>query len=83
MVKSLESVHQELMEIAKESNKLSYTKYTSEDIEKLQKRLRNIDCQYTEGSFNQTSYEEEGLAQVSGELEKVHNTLHRMLARID
>jgi lipid II:glycine glycyltransferase (peptidoglycan interpeptide bridge formation enzyme) len=83
MVKNLENVHQELMEIARESNRLSYTRYTSEDVEKLQNKLRDIDSQYTEGCFNQTSYEEEGLAQVSDELEKVHKTLHRMLTRID
>ncbi|GAA5805036.1 hypothetical protein EDC94DRAFT_613047 [Helicostylum pulchrum] len=90
MVKNLENVHQELMDIARESARLSYTKYTSDDVEKLQNRLRGIDSQYNEGAFgdmNSTSdcgrYEEEGQAQVSNELEKVHKTLHVMLSRID
>ncbi|CEP14997.1 hypothetical protein [Parasitella parasitica] len=88
MVKNLENVHQELMDIARESNRLCYTKYTSDDVEKLQNRLRQIDSQYNEGAFrnpeiNYGCYEDEGQAQVSGELEKVHNTLHRMLSRID
>ena len=88
MVKNLENVHQELMDIARESNRLSYTKYTSDDVEKLQNRLRQIDSQYNEGAFqnsemNSGLYEEEGQAQVAFELEKVHNTLHRMLSRID
>ncbi|KAG2199220.1 uncharacterized protein EV154DRAFT_521783 [Mucor mucedo] len=90
MVKNLENVHQELMDIARQSNRLSYTKYTSDDIEKLQNRLRNIDSQYNEGRFGDMTscadggcYEEEGQAQVSDELEKVHKTLHVMLSRID
>jgi hypothetical protein len=91
MVKNLENVHQELMNIARESNRLSYTKYTSDDVEKLQDRLRTIDNQYAEGAFNGMNsstemsgrYEEEGQAQVSDELEKVHKTLHVMLSRID
>lgn len=88
MVKNLENVHQELMDIARESNRLSYTKYTSDDVEKLQNRLRQIDSQYNEGAFqnsemNSGLYEEEGQAQVAFELEKVHSTLHRMLSRID
>ncbi|GAN01023.1 hypothetical protein MAM1_0004c00453 [Mucor ambiguus] len=88
MVKNLENVHQELMDIARESNRLSHTKYTSDDVEKLQNRLRQIDCQYNEGTFsnpemNSGRYEEDGNAQVVHELEKVHNTLHRMLSRID
>ncbi|KAI8087699.1 uncharacterized protein B0P05DRAFT_531961 [Gilbertella persicaria] len=88
MVKRLEDVHQELMEIAKESNRLSYTKYSLDDVEKLQDRLRKIDSQYNEGAFRNTEmnsviYEEEGQAQVSDELEKVHRTLHCMLSRID
>ena len=87
MVKNLEDVHQELMDIARQSNRLSYTKYTSDDIEKLQNRLRTIDSQYNEGAFQSMTscvgYEEEGQAQVSDELEKVHNNLHIMLSRID
>lgn len=89
MVKNLENVHQELMDIARASNRLSHSKYTSDDVEKLQTRLRAIDCQYNEGAFcgEMTSaegrYEEEGQAQVSDELEKVHKTLHVMLSRID
>ncbi|KAI7902657.1 uncharacterized protein BX663DRAFT_454729 [Cokeromyces recurvatus] len=89
MVKKLESVHQELMDIAKESNRLSHTKYSEDDIEKLQERLRAIDSQYREGAFGEKAssdvdrYEEEGLAQVSDELEKVHTILHRMLARLE
>ncbi|KAG1140059.1 hypothetical protein G6F37_006296 [Rhizopus arrhizus] len=83
MVKNLENVHQQLMEIARESNRVSYTKYTADDIEKLQDKLRIIDSQYTEGAFDAGHYEEEGLAQVSDELEKVHRTLHRLLARIE
>ncbi|KAI9362359.1 hypothetical protein BD770DRAFT_382439 [Pilaira anomala] len=88
MVKNLENVHQELMEIARESNRLSHTKYTSDDVEKLQNRLRGINSQYNEGAFGTMTsdcsrYEEEGLAQVSNVLEKVHTTLHVMLSRID
>lgn len=90
MLKNLEDVHQELMDIAKESNRLSHTKYTSDDIERLQNRLSHIDSHYSEGAFNGMSsnvecgrYEEEGQAQVSDELEKVHKTLHVMLSRID
>ena len=88
MVKRLADVHQELMDIAVESNRLSYTKYTLDDLENLQNRLRKIDSQYNEGAFkctemNSATYEEEGQAQVSDELEKVHRTLHRMLSRID
>ncbi|KAI9485674.1 MAG: hypothetical protein EXX96DRAFT_515150 [Benjaminiella poitrasii] len=88
MVKKLETVHQELMDIARQSNRLSHTKYTEDDIEKLQHRLRVIDSQYNEGAFGEMNsdvdrYEEVGLAQVSDELEKVHNTLHRMLARLE
>lgn len=90
MVESLENVHQELMDIAKQSNRLSHTKYTSDDVKKLQNRLHNIDCQYNEGRFSDMAsysdggcYEEEGQAQVSDELEKVHKTLHAMLSRID
>lgn len=90
MVKNLENVHQELMDIARQSSRLSYTKYTSDDVEKLQNRLRNIDSQYNEGRFSDMTscsdggcYEEEGQAQVSDELEKVHKTLHVMLSRID
>jgi hypothetical protein len=89
MVKSLENVHHQLMDIARESNRLSHTKYTSDDVEKLQNKLRSIDSQYNEGAFcgEMTSaegrYEEEGQAQVSNELAKVHSTLHLMLSRID
>lgn len=93
MVKDLEKFHQELMDIARESNRLSHTKYTSDDVEKLQDRLRRIDSQYNEGAFyndemkssgtSAGKYELEGEAQVSDELEKVHKTLHRMLSRID
>lgn len=83
MVKNLENVHQELMEIAKDSNKLSYTKYTSDDVEKLQDKLRQIDSQYNQGRFGQAYYEEEGSAQISDELARIHNTLHRMLSRLD
>jgi lipid II:glycine glycyltransferase (peptidoglycan interpeptide bridge formation enzyme) len=82
-IKNLENVHQELMEIAKESSKLSHTKYTSDDVEKLQNKLRDIDSQYSQGCFTQSQYEEQGLAQVSDELERVHTTLHRMLSRLD
>ncbi|KAL9554666.1 hypothetical protein MBANPS3_002717 [Mucor bainieri] len=64
MVKNLENVHQELMDIARESNRLSHTKYTSDDVEKLQNRLRQIDSQYNEGTFsnpemNSGRYEED------------------------
>ncbi|KAG2198263.1 hypothetical protein INT47_004347 [Mucor saturninus] len=88
MVKNLENVHQELMDIARQSNKLSYTKYSFDDVEKLQNRLRLIDSQYNEARFRDMTsdngcYEEEGQAQVSDELVKVHKTLHIMLTRID
>ncbi|KAG0746738.1 hypothetical protein G6F57_005474 [Rhizopus arrhizus] len=83
MIKNLEAVHQELMEIARESNRLSYTKYSADDIEKLQDKLQIIDSKYSQGAFDAGHYEEEGLAQVSDELEKVHRTLHRLLARVD
>jgi hypothetical protein len=89
MVKNLENVHQQLMDIARESNRLSHTKYTADDVEKLQNKLRSIDSQYNEGAFccEMTSaegrYEEEGQAQVVHELEKIHNTLYHMLSRID
>jgi GTP1/Obg family GTP-binding protein len=87
MVKDLENFHQELMDIARESKRLSHTKYTSDDVEKLQDRLRSIDSRYNEGTFcgeaTPGRYEEEGQAQVVDELEKVHKTLHAMLSRID
>ncbi|KAI8985911.1 hypothetical protein BDB01DRAFT_786814 [Pilobolus umbonatus] len=88
MVKSLEIVHQQLMDIAKESNRLSYTKYTADDVNELKGRLREIDSQYSEGTFStdsctDTRYEQEGLAQVVNELEKVHKTLHVLLYRIE
>ncbi|CAO3683912.1 unnamed protein product [Rhizopus stolonifer] len=83
MVKNLENVHQQLMEIARESNTMSYRKYTADEVEKLQDKLRAIDSQYHQGAFDCGHYEQEGLAQVSDELERVHRTLHRLLARID
>ncbi|KAI8968194.1 hypothetical protein BDF20DRAFT_916749 [Mycotypha africana] len=87
MVKNLEDYHQELMNIAKESNQLAYRNYSADEVEKLQQRLRHIDSAYNEGAFRcgemtsstASRYEEEGLAQVTDELEKVHNTLHPFL----
>ncbi|RCH91044.1 hypothetical protein CU097_011164 [Rhizopus azygosporus] len=83
MVKNLENVHHELIEIARESNRLACRSYTADDIEKLQDRLRAIDSQYNQGAFDAGHYEEDGLAQVSDELERVHRRLHRMLSRIE
>ncbi|KAI9257438.1 hypothetical protein BY458DRAFT_518950 [Sporodiniella umbellata] len=83
MVKNLENVHQQLMEVARESNTMSYRKYTAGEVERLQDKLRLIDSQYSQGAFDMGLYEQEGLAQVSHELEKVHRTLHCLLARLD
>jgi hypothetical protein len=86
MVKNLEDVHQQLMDIARECNSLSYRRYTATDLEKLQDKLRDIDSQYSEGAFGVNvvdRYEQEGQAQVANELEKVHKNIRSMLSRID
>jgi hypothetical protein len=86
MVKNLEDVHQQLMDIARECNSLSYRRYTATDLEKLQDKLRDINSQYSEGAFGVNvvdRYEQEGQAQVANELEKVHKNIRTMLSRID
>ncbi|KAI8888864.1 hypothetical protein K501DRAFT_282524 [Backusella circina FSU 941] len=86
MVKNLEDVHQQLMDIAKECNSLSYKRYTAADVEKLQDKLREINSQYSEGAFGMNvvdRYEQQGQAQVAHELETVHKNIRSMLSRID
>ncbi|KAI8381177.1 uncharacterized protein BYT42DRAFT_494938 [Radiomyces spectabilis] len=90
MAKNLENVHHHLMEVAKESQRLSHKKYTADDVRMLQEKLADIDAKYKNGVYDDVDksmqadvYETEGQAQVADELERIHQTLHVMLTRID
>ncbi|KAG0171266.1 hypothetical protein DFQ28_002501 [Apophysomyces sp. BC1034] len=91
MTKDLEHVHEQLLEVARETQQISHTKYTADDIRHLQNKLHHIDEKYKQGciddrdtkNLSDDPYEHEGQAQVTDELERIHQTLHIMLSRIE
>ncbi|KAI9255680.1 hypothetical protein BDA99DRAFT_539827 [Phascolomyces articulosus] len=74
MPPNLQHVHQQLMEIAKETQDVSKTSYTMKDIQHLQNKLHHIDEQYKEGMIDDRTdksnveddpYEHPGQAQIA------------------
>jgi hypothetical protein len=90
MAPDLEHIHNQLMEIAKETKEVSQKQYSADDIRHLQNKLHHIDEKYQEGiiedkdpnNLEDDPYEHQGQAQIASELEQVHQTLHHMLARV-
>ncbi|KAI7858052.1 hypothetical protein BDC45DRAFT_349161 [Circinella umbellata] len=93
MRRDLEQIHQQIMAIAKESDQVAQSKFTEDDVRKLQEKLRGIDREYKEGIIDDRSptstnwqddpYEHNGQGEVADELSRVHNQLHMMLTIID
>ncbi|KAI8139075.1 hypothetical protein BJV82DRAFT_628141 [Fennellomyces sp. T-0311] len=91
MRKDLGHIHQKLMSIEKESDQIAQTKYTEDDVRKLQDKLASIDAEYNEGiiddrdknNWQDDPYEHDGQAQVADELSKAHNKLHMMLTSME
>ncbi|CAO3597913.1 unnamed protein product [Absidia cylindrospora] len=82
MSKELEQVHEQLVGIAQDSQRLSRKGYDSYEVLKLQRRLSDADASYYNGKLDK-DYESQGQAQVSDEFHKVHHILHSMLERVD
>ncbi|CAO3639356.1 unnamed protein product [Cunninghamella blakesleeana] len=80
--KEIEDVHNQLVEIAKETHRISHRRFSCEDILKLQEKLSAVDAVYYGNGIN-TQYELEGQAKVSDELDKVHQNLHHLLQRTE
>ncbi|KAI9305131.1 hypothetical protein BJ944DRAFT_180487 [Cunninghamella echinulata] len=82
MSKEIESVHNQLVEIAKETQRMSYRRHSCEDILKLQEKLSAVNASYY-GNGIDSKYELEGQARVSDELDKVHQNIHHLLQRTE
>lgn len=78
-------MHEQLVHIAQKCNQTGSTKYSSEDVRKLQNKLNRVDDKYQEKIIQQSSetskdpYEVPGEAQVASELSILHDATTSML----
>ncbi|KAI9492399.1 hypothetical protein BDB00DRAFT_828836 [Zychaea mexicana] len=87
----LQNVHQQLMDIAKETQDVSKTQYSAKDVQHLQNKLHHIDEQYREGivddrdksNLEDDPYEHPGQAQIADALSKIHSALSSMLSSVE
>ncbi|SAL98838.1 hypothetical protein [Absidia glauca] len=78
-------MHEQLVHIAQKCNQTGSTKYSAEDVRKLQNKLNRVDDKYQEKIIQQSSetsedpYEVPGEAQVASELSILHDATTSML----
>ncbi|KAI8149576.1 hypothetical protein BJV82DRAFT_529923 [Fennellomyces sp. T-0311] len=87
----LQHVHQQLMDIAKETQDVAKSKYSAQDVQHLQNKLHHIDEMYREGMIDDRDtknleddpYEHPGQAQIADALSKIHSALSSMLNNVE
>ena len=86
--KQIATMHEQLVGIAQKCSETAHSKYTEDDIRKLQNKLHRIDEKYQDklmhsGDDQTDPYEIPGEAQIANELNVVHDAITTMLRNLE
>ncbi|ORX56929.1 hypothetical protein DM01DRAFT_253053 [Hesseltinella vesiculosa] len=86
MEQQIAHMHEQLVGIAKKCSETSHARYTADDVRKLQNKLHNVDEKYQSTILQDKQmdpYEIPGEAQLSNELNVIHDAISTMLNNIE